>query len=121
MTLDPRLRRGRPVLGHVHTTPTGLRCFEISELPASALLPLCGLVQQQFGFVPHPPVLGPDQVVMRAVHPDGRVLLPGWDVWSGCYFLANSTEDADLIESIGAWLNAELNEPSVLALLLGGE
>lgn len=119
MTLDLRLRRGKPVQGFVYTTPTGLRSFEISELPEQALFPLCGLLQQRFGFVPQAPVLGPDQVVMRAVHPDGRVLLPGWDVWSGCYFLADRAEDAELIEAIAEFLNAELRAPGVLEQLLG--
>lgn len=105
----------------VHTTPTGLPCVELAELPASALLPLCEWLQAAFGFVPQwPPVVGPDQVILNAHHPDGRMLRPGWDIWSGCYLMAEQAGDRPLIEQIAKQLNVALTAPAFLHALQRG-
>jgi hypothetical protein len=94
--------------GQFDQAANGRSTYAVVNAKSKFLFVIIDILQMQFGFSqPTQPILGLDQVISEISRGSAKLLL-GWDVWSGCYIMANSSENDNVVKEIGEYLDSIL-------------
>lgn len=97
------------MIGQFLKTASGRTSYEIYEAEGDMVFEVIQILKDRFGFSTRLPVFWLDEIYIDLKKENLRLTV-GWDEWSGCFVMANSSDSDAVVREIGVYLESVLSD-----------